>query len=152
MITLTLSVDAENLLVKSIKEHEGLRLKVYKDIKGNDTIGFGHKLRNNERFTEISLDLAEQLLALDIAEAKSDCFQGLSCYQVVNDMRRIVLIELVFNMGLEKLLKFENMLTDLDKELYAAAATELLNSDYAREVGDQPGQRAYVLAQRLLNG
>ena len=50
-----------------IKQFEGLRLQVYEDAAGLPTIGYGHKVRSSESFSEgISLSAAELLLRQDV--------------------------------------------------------------------------------------
>lgn len=49
-----------------IKEFEGFRAETYNDSGGIPTIGYGHALRQNETFTRISEQEAEELLKSDI--------------------------------------------------------------------------------------
>lgn len=50
-----------------IKQHEGLRLGVYKDSAGLPTIGYGHLIKPGEHFTTITQDTADSLLRTDLA-------------------------------------------------------------------------------------
>lgn len=54
-----------------IKEFEGFRATVYRDAAGHKTIGYGHKLRPNERFTRITKARGAELLRADVREAES---------------------------------------------------------------------------------
>lgn len=51
-----------------IKRHEGCDLNVYKDLNGNDTIGWGHKVKPGEVYTLITQKEADDLLAQDILQ------------------------------------------------------------------------------------
>lgn len=57
--------------VDFIKRHEGYRSKVYRDIAGNRTIGWGHMLLPNETFTEVTQPQAESLLYYDLRQAEA---------------------------------------------------------------------------------
>lgn len=52
-----------------IKLHEGLRLKPYKCPGGYLTIGYGHKIKQNEHFNNITLIEAEAILKNDFEKA-----------------------------------------------------------------------------------
>lgn len=56
--------------IEALKFFEGLRLTVYKDSAGLDTIGYGHLVKPGESFTTITEAEAEQLLKADISYAE----------------------------------------------------------------------------------
>ena len=60
----------EDYVLNKIKQHEGLRLKRYKDAAGHWTIGYGHKIKDHENYKEITVQKAEQLLREDFNNAK----------------------------------------------------------------------------------
>lgn len=131
-------------LTKNIIEHEGLRLFPYKCTAGKLTIGVGRNIQDRG----ITRDEAMYLLHNDIALSKSE----LSHYEWFNkldEVRQGVLIELHFNIGLAKLLKFKNMISFLDSGYYNNAASQLLKSLWASQVGKN---RSENMANRLRTG
>lgn len=127
-----------------IIQHEGMRLKPYTDTTGHLTIGIGRNLDDNG----ISQDEAMYLFNNDL----TSCESGLSSYSwycSLDEVRQGVLIELTFNIGLSKVLQFVNMISALKNGAYSKAATELLSSKWATQVGQD---RANNMARRLMSG
>ena len=60
----------------------------------------------------------------------------------ISEARQGVLIEMCFNMGIYNLLKFEKMIRALRLEDYKSASLQMLDSKWAKQVG----QRAHRLA------
>ncbi|KKK81610.1 hypothetical protein LCGC14_2811700 [marine sediment metagenome] len=82
-------------LAQRIERHEGRRNKSYKDSKGILTAGIGRNLEHVE-FSDEEIDL---MFKNDLARAKRGA-ETFYVYQNLNDIRRDVLIEMVFQMGL----------------------------------------------------
>lgn len=125
-------------------DHEGLKLKPYRDTKGKLTIGVGRNLDDRG----ITREEALYLLANDINLARQEALR-IPAYLVLDEARREVLAEMVFNMGLGKVLKFEKMLAAIEAKDYAEAAREMLDSKWARE---DVGERAHTLARIMETG
>ena len=134
-------------LTTSIRAHEGIRLLPYTDTTGNLTIGYGHNLTSRG----VSQRIADELLAEDIQEAVAACEKH-GLYDVsgtpLDDVRRRVITELCFNLGMSKLLQFHNMWLHIRRKEFPAAANDLRHSLYAKQVG----RRADVLATMLETG
>lgn len=160
--------EAIDLAVQSIRRHEGQVVNehgwhvAYDDddggridwtgcCKGHPTIGFGHNLRRG-----ISEDMAWRLLREDVATAAAECVALMDkptpVMRFLTAVRQAVLIELCFAMDAPKLKGFVLMIEAVRIHDYGVAASELLDSPWARRVGDQPGQRAWVLSERLRTG
>mgnify|MGYP005986623655 CR=1 FL=1 len=54
--------------IDHLKEHEGFRSYVYYDTDSSKTIGYGHHLNSNEKFTSITEEEADLLLKEDLEE------------------------------------------------------------------------------------
>ena len=67
-------------------------------------------------------------------------FDGLS------EKRKEAIINLVFNMGLTKFKQFKKTISYIEQGLYELAGTELLDSNYARQVGNRSIRVANMLA------
>jgi lysozyme len=131
-------------LSEIIIQHEGLRLKPYTDTSGDLTIGVGRNLTT----VGISQDEAVVLLTNDLKRCDLELLQY-DWYTPLDDVRKGVLIELVFNIGLTKIFSFKNMIDALKVLNYQKASSELLKSVWAGQVGPF---RSNNMAFRLLTG
>ncbi|WP_172378859.1 glycoside hydrolase family protein [Vibrio sp. Vb339] len=122
----------ETLATALIKKHEGLRLKPYRCSVGKLTIGYGRNLSDNG----ITLEEAEQLLQHNIDEVIQQA-QTLPFFNVLNDVRQAVIVDMIFNMGLPRFQKFKKTIALIEQQAWQAAANEMLNSRWARQVGNR---------------
>lgn len=137
-----INIDA---LKKSLIAHEGFRKKVYKDSKGILTIGVGRNIESKG----LSRDEVLFLLDNDIAEVVSE-MEKEPYYMAIrgDDVRCRVIIEMAFNLGEAGLEEFKKMLAAVQSFHFEIASEEMLNSKWARQVGD----RAKILAQMMKTG
>ncbi len=133
-----------------IKEHEGLRLKRYKDPKGNWTIGYGHLIRPGEKLTRITKAQAEDLLDQDIRIARADATDIFPDFGGFSQTRREVLVELLFNMGVTHFRTFDKMIHACNIKHWETAADELKDSKWYRE--DVGRERGDTLVELLREG
>lgn len=142
-------------LVSRLKTEEGLRLQVYDDstgayirpgsrVTGNPTIGVGTNIGVGAGITEAE---AEYLLRNRLQAAAADA-ATLPGFNGLDDVRRLVLIDMVFNMGVRTARGFTSMLVAIQAHNYEAAAADMLDSLWAKQVG----QRATDLAQIMRTG
>ena len=130
-------------LINQLKSDEGLRLKPYKCTEGYLTIGYGRNLETSG----ISENEAEVMLVNDIYRV----MESLNDYGLLIDHtqpRQDVLINMAFQMGVNGLLKFKNMIRALDDRNYSLAAKEMLDSLWAK----QTPERAKRLARQMRVG
>jgi lysozyme len=118
-------------LLAQLKIDEGTRLHPYTDTTGNLTIGIGRNLSS----VGISETEAEALCLNDMAAAEAALTRNVPWWLNLDDARQMALINLTFNMGINTLLEFKNMLAALHAGDYSGAAVDLLASKYAKEVG-----------------
>lgn len=131
-----------DIAVDQIKRDEGLRLHPYHCSEGVLTIGYGRSLEKG-----ITEDEAELLLRNDLETATTDALQ-FSTPEVWTDLnadRKAVLINMAFNLGITRLLKFKKFRSALHRHDYHEAANQMLDSRWARQVG----QRALRLADSM---
>lgn len=112
--------------------HEGLRLKPYRCTAGKLTIGVGRNLEDKG----ISHHEAMMLLRNDIEEITGQ-LERHSWYVALGPVRRKVLIDMAFNLGLGGLMGFRRMIEALERANYEAAADEMVNSRWYRQVGER---------------
>lgn len=129
---------------KLLMKHEGLRLKVYKDTVGKETIGYGRNLVDRG-ITEAE---AEHLLANDIIYHYKQLTERLPWTKDLDDVRQLALLSMTFNMGIEGVLKFKRMLDALERKDFTQAAISALDSKWRTQVG----KRATEIANMLQTG
>jgi len=131
-------------LINLLKKHEGIRLKPYLDSVGKLTIGVGRNLDD----VGISKDEAEMMLSNDIDRSIHDLNHHLSWWIDLDETRQMVLIDMCFNLGISRLLGFENTLRSIKSGEYEIASQQMLQSKWAGQVGN----RAKELSQMMKEG
>ena len=106
-----------------IKQFEGLRLTPYKDGVGYGTIGYGHKIKPTETFTEITPAQADDLCEQDAQEAMDAVLNAVTV--PLNDNQLSVLIDFTFNEG-EGHLDNSGLLEVLNEGAYSQVPQHLL--------------------------
>lgn len=119
-------------LLAQLKHHEGLSLKPYKDTKGLLTIGYGRNL-DGKGITQLE---AEFMLLHDINEIAEFYDKAIPWWRDLAPKAQRVLIDMGM-MGPNKVLGFNNMLGYLRAGHYDMAASEILHSKYAKDVGSR---------------
>lgn len=131
--------------VAMIKRHEGYRGYVYRDSVGVLTAGWGHAFHEG---SEIPTDVATRLLWHDLYSVTQD-YERLNLQLDPGDtVREFVIKDMLFNLGVGKLFGFSKMIAAIKRKDYLAAATEMLDSKWARQVG----ARAVELAEMMRAG
>lgn len=128
-------------LVQELIQHEGLRLKPYKCTAGKLTIGVGRNIEDRG----ISQDEAMYLLDNDIKLSRAELTKNLPWFTKAHVKVKEVLINMHINLGWPRLSGFKNTLSLLGKGKYNEAAAEMLNSQWAKQVGS----RAIYLSNKL---
>lgn len=113
--------------------HEGLRLHAYTCPAGYTTIGVGRNLDS----TGISREEALLLLHNDIARIQKELKENLPYYTSLDEVRQRVLLDMVYNMGIHRFLRFQKMLAALAKQDYVQTSREMLKSMWAKQVGER---------------
>lgn len=114
-------------------QHEGLRLRPYKDTVGKLTIGVGRNL------DDVGISDVEAYIMLDndIKKVKDQVFATLPWAFKLDEPRQAVILSMAFNMGLAGLLAFKNMLGAVETGNYSDAAKHMLDSKWAVQVGNR---------------
>ncbi len=121
--------------------HEGLKLKPYRCTAGKLTIGVGRNLDDKG----ITHDEALFLLRNDIAEVTAQ-LERFDWFRTLGPVRRKVLIDMCFNLGIQGLLGFQKMIEALKRADYERAADEMVNSRWYEQVGER-GRRLERMMQ-----
>ena len=142
----------ESKLKEQLILHEGLRLNAYKCPADKWTIGVGKNLEANPLSQEemlevlkevgITEEIAMRWLEKEIRQVKRQ-LANYEWYTSQSEIRRRVLIDMAFNLGISGLLSFQNMIGALEVGNYEVAAEEMLDSRWSEQVGKR--------AERLAN-
>lgn len=136
-------------LLEMLKRHEGAvvengRHVPYRCPAGKLTIGYG---RNIEEFG-LSEDEIDYLLDNDITRIIRELSSEYPWFNQLDDVRKDVMIDISFNLGATRLRGFKRALAAMEAADYKTAATEFLDSRWARQVGG----RALELTDMLIAG
>lgn len=121
--------DSVDKLIKQLKKHEGVELKPYKCTSNKLTIGIGRNLED----VGISEHEAEYLLMNDL-DTYMTAAKTYDWYNGLNDARKAVIVNMLFNMGQTNFNKFLKMKQALDVGDHAEAAKQMLDSRWAKQV------------------
>lgn len=135
----TVSV-ADDSLVALVARHEGLRLRPYRDTTGHWTIGFGLNLDAG-----LTREEAEWLLRHRLAQTMDALVPELLWWGRLDEVRRAVLVDMAYNLGVAGLLKFHRTLAAVEAGDYEAAARGMLASRWARQVGTRARRLAGMM-------
>ena len=151
-------------LIKQLAIHEGVELEVYEDTLGIETIGIGRNLKDrgiadlelahlSKSMDEIYQDGITEEDAYFLAERDIDIVEGelFAAKPICNRLdgvRQMILIDMAFNMGIPRLMKFKKMWANIEGNHYELAAIERLDSLWA----DQVKGRATKLSEAMKTG
>lgn len=149
-------------LEQSLTVDEGKELTPYRDSLGLWTTGIGRCLESNPitgpewkwllDHNAVAFRLADEgakyLFDDDVLTAVRQIKARCDFWDRLDDVRQNVLIEMCFQLGIQRLLGFNKMFAALRVGNWAEAKKEALDSDWSK----QTPKRAEMLAERLLTG
>jgi lysozyme len=141
-----------DILLPMLRVEEGTKLQVYDDansrlikpgvrVIGHPTIGTGRCLDTNG----ITDAEADYLLSNDIAKVSAQLDAALPWWRDQTPARQAVLASMVFQMGLKGTLGFTQTLAAVRAGAYAAAATRMLASTWAKQTPARVGRLAAMM-------
>lgn len=135
-----------DVLIESIKRHEGYRDRIYLDSEGKLTCGWGHHLWVGSK---VPIEASDAFFKQDLADAVSSFRTIPPVYRRhLNPVRARVITEMIYNMNVQRVLLFRKMWEAIENMDYDRAADEMLSSKWATQVG----QRAIELAEIMRKG
>ena len=114
-----------------LRRDEGTRLKPYRDSVGKLTIGTGRNLDD----VGVSQDESDLMLANDIKHATIALEANFPWAMDLDEVRKGALLNMTFNMGVRGLAQFHNFLAKMQAKDFSGAATDMLESLWAKQVG-----------------
>jgi len=130
-------------IVDALKKDEGFRCDMYQCSAGANTIGYGW----NVDARPISEHIAALILLEQVMETLAEC-ERLSWFHSLSTVRKGVIINMVFNIGMSRLMGFKRMIAAIETGMFQKAALEMLDSKWSRQVG----RRAERLADEMRSG
>jgi len=115
---------------KILITHEGMELKPYIDTVGKTTIGVGRNLDDNG----ISEEEALCLLDNDIKNTISDLENVFDNFNELPDKIKLVMIDMMFNLGIYRFKKFKNMIAAVKARDWENVINEMKDSKWCRQL------------------
>ena len=160
--------NAENFINKLIA-HEGLRLQVYQDTLGIDTIGIGRNLEdrgitkeemdwmdipNMDAIYEYGITEADAMYLAqnDVQIVEEELVRSHPCVEELDAVRQLVLVDMAFNMGVPRLSKFKKMWAAIHENKFDVAAKEMLDSRWAIQVKSRSTKLAHAMHHGEFSG
>ena len=140
-------------LREEIAADEGVKLEIYLDHLGLPTCGIGHLIRESDEEhgepvgTPITEERMTELFEEDVQTVLADCEELYSDFYELPEEAQLIIANMMFNMGRPRLSQFKGMKREVDARDWEAAAAEMLDSRWARQVPN----RANRLIERMKN-
>jgi lysozyme len=131
-------------ILSQLRRDEGVKNFPYTDTVGKLTIGVGRNLTD----VGISDEEMDILLLNDVKKVIDNLMNRLPWFRTLDEVRQAALTNMTFNLGFRGVEGFPAMLRALAQGDWDGAAAEMLDSLWAKEVGD----RAVRLAQQIRTG
>ena len=131
-------------LIETLRRHEGVKNTLYKCTSDKWTIGVGRNLED----VGLSEEEIDMLLLNDIKRTKELMDDYIPWHNDLDEVRQEALINFVFNVGIGTTMKFKNAMAALEAHDYDTAAIEMLDSNWAKQVGS----RAEEVTQMIKTG
>ena len=139
-----------NKLLESVKRHEGYRNKVYLDTLGKRTVGVGHLCVEDfwEDGKEYDEDFLMGILEKDLQSA-IDQADDMCSNLTISDDAKIIIIEMIFQLGGTGVSKFKKMWQALQQDPpdYAEASVQMLDSRWAKQTPNRAQEMARHMSE-----
>ena len=142
-----------DMLREQLEIDEGIKHEIYLDHLGLATFGIGHLVRKEdpeygwEVGTPVDADRCVEAFNTDIETVLSDCKLLYSDFDDLPEEAQRIIANMMFNMGRPRLSKFKGMKRGVDARDWNAAADEMVDSRWYRQVTN----RADRLVERMRN-
>tara|TARA_Y100000361_G_scaffold3090_1_gene2686 strand:+ start:3351 stop:3992 length:642 start_codon:yes stop_codon:yes gene_type:complete len=134
-----------NKLLESVKRHEGYKNHVYLDTLGKRTVGVGHLCVEDfwEDDKEYEEDFLMGILEKDLQSA-IDQADDMCKNLTISDDAKIIIIEMIFQLGGNGVSKFRKMWQALQQDPpdYAEASVQMLDSRWAKQTPNRAQEMA----------
>ncbi len=135
-------------LKKQVIANEGIRKTAYKDTLNNWTIGVGHLIRLpdeeyllDKELTDLEVD---QIFITDLNQAIDDARKFIDADSIPDEAFEVV-VDMAFNLGLPKLMAFQNFQQALRDKDFVKASFEMLDSLWAKQLPNRSKRLAKIM-------
>lgn len=138
-------------LKKNLIEDEGCKYEIYLDHLNLFTHGIGHLILNSDPEygfpvgTAVSEDRVNECFIKDVEVVLSECTLLYPNFEVLPEEVKLIIANMMFNMGRPRLSKFKGMKAAVDAGDWHRAAIEMVDSKWYQQVTN----RADRLVQRM---
>jgi lysozyme len=131
---------------QQLKQDEGIVCEIYLDHLGYKTCGIGHLVLETdpEYDLEVGADVNEErvneLFAQDLDIVLEDCKKAFDDWDDFNFVVQEVLVNMMFNLGMTRLLKFKKMHAAIEAKDWQEAGIQMKDSKWFTQVGPRAGR------------
>ena len=133
-------------LREELMADEGCVYSVYLDHLGLKTVGIGHLCRGSdpESTLDVGTPVSEERVMELFDKAMSwtfrDCIRLLPEFNDLPDEVRLIVANMMFNLGASRLAGFKKFLAAVEEGLWNSAADEMADSKWHRQVPERSGR------------
>ena len=127
-------------LREELERDEGIKYEVYLDHLGYPTFGIGHLITDDDPEcgasvgTKVDSDRVQEAFETDVESVLSDCERLYVQFEHLPEEVQLIIANMMFNMGYTRLSKFKGMKRGVDARNWAAAADEMVDSRWYKQV------------------
>jgi GH24 family phage-related lysozyme (muramidase) len=133
-------------LRKELEVDEGVKYEIYNDHLGYPTFGIGHLVIDTdpeygeEVGTPVSEDRVAEAFDKDVEIVIDDCEKLYPDFDELPEECKLIIANMMFNMGRPRLSKFKGMKAGVDSRDWNKAADEMIDSAWYRQVPNRAGR------------
>lgn len=132
-------------LKEMLTRHEGRHAHVYPDSLGIMTIGIGRNVDKDNGGPGLSAEEIDFMLDNDIIRHHKELSGAFSWYCDLDEIRQEALIDMHLNLGHGRFCGFKKAIAALEVGDYQKAHDEMLDSKWAKQVGDRAEELAMMI-------
>ena len=127
-------------LRKELERDEGVKYEVYHDHLGYPTFGIGHLITDDDPEcgasvgTKVNSDRVQEAFETDVETVLSDCERLYVQFEHLPEEVKLIIANMMFNMGYTRLSKFKGMKRCVDARDWEWAADEMVDSKWYKQV------------------
>lgn len=118
-------------------------------LQGEWHIGFGRLIESPEYLPRVTLQEAYLMLQEDMQVVERELKQRVSFYNTLPIEMRLVLLDMGYNMGVPRLMKFERMLSAARVSDWNKVAVEMIDSLYFNQVHNRASSNVMLVLELI---
>ena len=136
-------------MLNRIKKNEGFSDSLYKDQLGNPTVGYGHLVLSRDGFVANKRYPKKTLLRIFHTDLRRSIFDFKKNYHYkpLPDNAQEVVIEMIFQLGITRVLKFKKFNFHMKQKQFYLAALEMIKSRWYQQTPKRVNKLISVLLE-----